>query len=158
MAEVAYLKLTNKKSGSQIKGGCQEKDTKDMIEVQGFEHTITVPTHRQTGSATGETLHGPVIIIKPMDRASPLLQRALNEHNELELQIDFYRTRDGARKHWYTIKVEDARLVEIRTYKSLALAGDNTTPDLEQLQFRYRKISWEHKEQNQMSSADWLAK
>jgi len=157
MAEVAYLKLTDKRTGSQVKGGCQEKETKDMIEVQGFEHTITVPTHRQTGAATGETMHGPIVIVKPMDRASPLLQLSLNEHHEMEGEVDFYRTRDGQRKHWYTITFEDARLVEVRTYKELAIEGGDK-PDLEQLQFRYRKISWSHKEQNKESEADWLDK
>ena len=157
MAEVAYLKLTDKKSGSQVKGGCIETDNKDMIEVQGFEHTITVPTHRQTGAATGETMHGPIVIVKPMDKASPLLQLALSEHHEVEGQIDFYRTRDGKRKHWYTIKFTDARLVEVRTFKELAMEGGDK-PDLEQLQFRYRKISWAHKEANTESEADWLDK
>jgi type VI secretion system Hcp family effector len=152
MAEVAYLKL--KADGKDIEGGCQEKDNKKMIEVQGFEHTITVATHRQTGAATGETMHGPIVIVKPMDRASPLLQKALNKHHEMEGEIHFYRSRDGKRKHWYTIKFTDARLVEVRTYKELALEGGDK-PDLEQLQFRYRYIKWEHKEQNKESEADW---
>jgi len=88
-------------------------DKKGTIEVQGFEHTITVPTHRQTGAATGETMY-----------------------------VKFY---------------VDARLVEVRTYKELAMEGGDK-PDLEQLQFRYRKISWDHKEQNTESEADWLEK
>jgi len=157
MPELGYVKITDKKSGSQIKGSVQEKDTKDMIEVQAFQHTITVPTHRQTGAATGETVHGPIIVVKPMDRASPLLQLALNEHHELELEFDFYRTRDGKRQHWYTIKATDVRLVEISTTKEPAWnSGDK--PDYETLQFRYRKISWEHKLQNKQAEADWLDK
>ncbi|MFH1766564.1 MAG: hypothetical protein ABH826_00505 [Patescibacteria group bacterium] len=97
-SEVAYLKLKDK----------------SMIEVQGFEHTITVPTHRQTGAVAGE----------PMDM---------------------------------DVKYVDARLVEVRSHKELALEPSDK-PDLEQLQFRYRKISWEHKEQNTESEADWLEK
>ena len=155
MSEVAYLKL--KVDGKELKGGCLEKETKDTIEVQGYEHTITVPTHRQTGAATGETMHGPLCIVKPMDRASPELQEALNDHKKCDGEILFYRTRDGKRKHWYTIKFIDARLVEVRTYKELALSGGDK-PDLESLQFRYRKISWAHKEQNKESEADWLDK
>ena len=155
MSEVAYLTL--KVDGAQVKGSVQEKETKGTIEVQGYEHTITVPTHRQTGAATGETMHGPIFITKPMCRATPELQQALNDHKVCEGKIDFYRTRDGKRKHWFTIEFKDARLVEVRQYKELALDG-NDKPDLESLQFRYRKISWSHKEQNKESEADWLDK
>ena len=31
-------------------------------------------------------------------------------------------------------------------------------PDLEQLQLQYRKIPWDHKEQNKLSDSDWLEK
>lgn len=157
MAEVAYLKLTDKKSGTDIKGGCQEKETKELIEVQALQHKVEVPTHRQTGAATGETVHGPLVITKPMDRASPQLQRLLNEHGELAGELHFYRTRDGKRNHWYTIAFEDARLVSLHTHKEMALdMGDR--PDLETLEIRYRKITWSHKEANQEAVADWLDK
>jgi type VI secretion system Hcp family effector len=156
MAEVAYMKIKSDKSG-EIKGGCQEKDTKGMIEVQAYEHTITVPTHRQTGAATGETTHGPIVIVKPMDRATPLLQLALSEHHKLDGEIHFYRTRDGKREHWFTVTFTDARLVTMKDYKELALAGGDK-PDLEQLELRYRKIKWSHVIQNKESEADWLAK
>ncbi len=158
MAEVAYLKLTDKKSGQWIQGGCQEKATKYYIEVQEFRHKIKVPTHQQTGSATGETTHEPIIIVKPIDRSSPLLQLALNEHHEVEGEIHLYRSRDGKRSHWYTISFSDARITEIETYKPMVLAKDSDLPDLERLEVRYRKISWQHKEQNKEAEADWLDK
>lgn len=157
MSEIAYLKLMDKKSGSQVKGGCIEKKFKGMIEVQAYEHTITVPTHRQTGAATGETMHGPIVLVKPMCQASPLLQLALAEHHEMEGQIDFYRTRDGKRKFWYTIKFTDARIIEIRNVKEPAWNGGDK-PDYEAIQFRYRTIAWEHKGANKKAKVDWLEK
>jgi len=154
MSEVAYLKITDKTKGYQMKGGCTEKDNKDMIVVQKFEHAITIPTHRQSGAATGETLHGALKLTCPMDRSSPLLQLALTKHNEVEGEIHFYRTRDGKREHWYTIKFEDARLVEIFTYKELVLRGGDI-PDMNEIHVRYKKIEWEHKIQNKQSEANW---
>ncbi len=157
MAEIAYLKLFDKRDGKPIEGGCQEQDRGGLMEVQAFRHLVTVPTHSQTGAATGETLHGPLVITKPLDRASPLLQLALSEHHELEGSLSFYRTRDGKRRHWYSIHFADARLVSIRTCKDLVLRGGDA-PDLETLRLRYRSIKWEHREQSKEAEADWLSR
>lgn len=157
MSEVAYLKLVDKNNGQAIRGGCQEKGCKDLIEVQAVEHQIQVPTHPQTGAATGETVHGPLVLTKPLDRASPLLQQCLADHHKVEGELHFYRTRDGKRAHWYTLTFDDARLVSLRTVKDLALdSGDR--PDLEVLELRYRRIGWRHLEQNTEATVDWLSR
>lgn len=160
MAEVSYLKLKNTTTGEDVKGACEEAKFKGWIEVLALNHEITRPTHPQTGMITGEVMHGPLIIIKPMDPASPMLQTGLNEGHYWEGEIKFVRMMArGKKEHWYTISFKNATLVKIKTYKPSPLELENRRlPDLEEINFRYEIIQWRHEKTGNESIYDWNKK
>ena len=159
MAEVSYLKLKNTTTGEEVKGGCEEADFKDWIEVQALHHEITRPTHPQTGKITGETMHGAMTLTKPMDPASPVLQAGLSEGHYFEGEIKFVRTAaKGKKEHWYTISFKNATLVKIVTIKPSALEVESRLPDMEEINFRYEIIQWRHEKASKEATYDWNKK
>ena len=118
MAELSYLKLKNETTGEDVTGDVLDSAYADHIEVIAFNQETTRPTHTQTGQVTGETTYGALEIVKPIDKASPMLQMGLSQGNKFSGSILFLRTgSEGQREHWYTIDFEDASLVGISMYK-----------------------------------------
>ena len=156
MAEVSYLKLKNTTTGEEVKGDCEESKYKDWIEIQALDHEISRPTHPQTGKVTGETMHGALCIVKPLDKASPLLQQGLSSGHYFEGEIHFQRTApQGNKEHWFTIKFKRASLVKVRIQKPSALEVDSRLPDLEDVHFRYEVMSWRHEKAGKEYEYDW---
>ena len=159
MAEVSYLKLKNTTTGEDVKGSCEEIDFKSWIEVLGLNHEITHPTHPQTEKITGELMHGPLTIIKPMDSASPVLQAGLIEGHHWEGEIKFVQTAaKGKKERWYTISFKKATLMKIKTYKPNALETERHLPDMEEIDFRYEILQWRHEIAGKEATYDWNRK
>ena len=96
--------------------------------------------------ATGRRTHGPIVIRKRIDRATPLLAKALVQ-NEVEAgTFRFYRTGDdGTEQHFFTIDFQQGRVSSQTTYSSdnVAAAGvAGSSPFMEEVRFVYRRISW----------------
>jgi len=158
MAEVGYLYLTDVTDGGKwVKGDCEETKWKDWIQVQALEHTVSLGTDPQTGQTTTEATYSPFAITKPMDEASPLIHLALSKKHEVKVKIQFSRARRGKPEIWYEITLDDARIVSVRTFKPPAYEGA-TVPDLEYVEFSYRRITWNHLIENKMAYFDWREK
>ncbi len=157
MAELSYLNLTNDSTGEAIAGDVTDSAWDGHIEVVSFEQEASRPTHPQSGMVTGETAYGALKIVKPIDKASPLLQMGLKDGNQFTGQMKFIRTNaEGRREHWYTIEFGRASLVGIRMYKPLILDADKAAyPDLEELSFRFVQITWTQEVEGIMATADW---
>jgi len=146
-------------TGEDVKGACEEAKFKGWIEVLALNHEITRPTHPQTGKITGETMHGPLIITKPMDSASPVMETGLIEGHYWEGEIRFVRTAaKGKKEHWYTISFKNATLVKIKTYKPSPQEPESTLPDLEEISFSYEIIKWRHEKTGIEALYDWNEK
>jgi type VI secretion system secreted protein Hcp len=76
MAFNAYLKLTGTKQGTIKGSGTKGKQT-GGIEIQEFSFGLESPLDSQSGQATGGRQHKPVVIVREVDVASPLLFQAL---------------------------------------------------------------------------------
>ena len=159
MAEYAYLKLKNDTTGEDVPGDPIDTSKEGYIEVVAFEQETIRPTHAKSGQVTGETTYGGLMIRKPIDQASPLLQAGLAEGNKWTGSIEFYKTTSGKTEHYYTISFSKATLVGVKMYKPLMLdAAYEGYPDLEEIQFRFVQIGWRHEQASKEASADWSAR
>jgi type VI secretion system secreted protein Hcp len=166
MATPAYMSITGTRQGLITSGAytdasvgkVAQKGHEDEVMVQAFSHEITRPWDSQSGSPTGQRFHKPLVITKVFDKASPLLLQALTSGEKLiSVEIKWYRPAgsDGE-VHFYTTKLEEAYIVDIKDYMHNCQDPANTHfTHLQDVHFSYRKITWTHEACGTSGSDDW---
>ena len=150
--------ITENASSELSIGDGYQKGHENQVMLQSVSHNIIIPRDPQTGQPTGKRIHQPFIVTKGFDKSSPLLQVALTKGEVLELVvIEWYRpTSQGGRVHYYTTTLEGAILVSMTSFMhDCQDASKGHYSHMEELQFTYRKISWEHKLSNTTGQSDW---
>jgi type VI secretion system secreted protein Hcp len=168
MPTPAYLYIKGTKQGEITKGTFTQESVgniyqdghADEILVQAFNHNIITPRDPQSGQVTGQRVHKPMVITKVFDKSSPLLYVALCSGELLnECVLKFYRTSaDGMQEHYFSIKLIDAVIVDIKSYMpNCQDPGQTHFTHLEDVSFTYRKISWTHEVAGTSGDDDWRA-
>ena len=174
MAFVAYMYIEDHDQKKQFKGFTGEEDktfdgtsVKELSRVQVVDHGIRIPTDIQTGEATGGMNHEPFRVTINMDRVVPHLYKCMTRNVRVNVRIHFFRSGQGVRasgksdplfSNWYTVKLEDARIVEMKTRKTLAMEADSNIPDFLDIGFSYYKIIWQDHESKVESEWSWAQK
>ena len=168
MPTPAYISITGKTQGlitadnftADSVGNIWQEGHENEALVEAFEHQIVLPRDPQSGQPTGQRVHKPLKITKVMDKCSPLLFRSLASGELLpEVEMKFYRTSvQGTMEHYFTIKLEDAIIVDIVEYmyncQDPAMAHFT---HLEDIYFTYRKVIKTHVMASTEESDDWRA-
>lgn len=167
MASIAYIKITGSKQGDITKdastadsiGNTWQTGHEDESIVYSFTKNAVVPRDPASGTAIGTRVHQPATIVKPLDKASPLLWQAPATGENLQMELHFFRTSvTGQQEHYYTIKWEDAVLVDGKVVLPDVLDSDNDSRGhLEEWSFTYRKVEWTHEKAGTTASDDWRA-
>ncbi len=171
----AYLTIEGETQGAISEGGCSEdsigtlsrEDREDFIQIQEFRHNIAVPTDPQSGQPVGPRIHDELTIVKLQDMSTPLLYQALNTGERItEATIEWYRINAaGEEEHYFSTTIENARITRIRSFMPEIIGPAKTagegqmanTPrtNMEEVTFRYRKISWTHEISGTEGEDDW---
>jgi type VI secretion system secreted protein Hcp len=142
----AYLTVEGEDQG-KIEGECDRVGHDGEIMVYAIEHETSIPSERQSTEATGERIHHPLTVTKKIDKSSPLLSFALTQNEKIkEAVLKFYRqspSGDGTREHYYTIKLQSARIVSIKLdMPNMLLPQNNNLTEMEKLSLAYKTIIW----------------
>jgi type VI secretion system secreted protein Hcp len=134
-------------SGPDIKGESQDKDHKDWIEVNSWEHTILQPRSATASTAGGHTSerceHGEMIFTKDMDVVSPLLyQHASGGSTFDEVTIEFFRA-DGEGKR---VRYMEFKLKYVLISKVSPSVHASGVPS-ESLALKYAAVQWKYTQQ-----------
>lgn len=124
MAIQAYLKV--KANGNDIAGSSVDtKSHGDWCDVVTYEMGAEVNLDRISGQATGRRQHKPLTVVKPLDKASPMLFQALVQNQEIEATLEFWRDKrgSGGREKYYTYKITKGRVVALSQF-----AADDEDP------------------------------
>lgn len=113
MAETVHLFL--KANGKDIKGESLQKSLGREGSIECLEFTESVKTAREAGSgmATGRRQYEPIVIRKRLDKATPLLAKALCNNEMVEGVFKFFRpnpTGDGTTEHFFTVSIKGGRV------------------------------------------------
>jgi len=116
---------------------CLTLNREDSIAVLGFSSSLARP-----GSAPGggipTLVFQPVTIVKPRDRTTPLLNKALVLNEAVSsAEIRFYSTAGGPAVHTYTILLENAFISGISS-----AAGKGDEEPTEAVSFTAGQITW----------------
>jgi type VI secretion system secreted protein Hcp len=159
MALTAYMSFNGKTQGD-VMGDCpQGKDKKDKILVYAVSHEVEIPRDVHTGLPTGQRIHKPLTVTKHKDQATPKLFKACCTGEQAEVVLDHYRIKpDGTEEKYFTIKLENAIVVNLKEFTPLTFLVDNKPyHDMEEVSFTYSKITWTYNDGNIEYLDDWTA-
>lgn len=157
MALNGYLTLTGETQGV-IKGSVTQAGREDSMEIYGWSHDISSPRDAASGLPTGKRRHKPIILTKPIDKASPLLMNLLtNNENITDWALRCWKpSRSGREEHYYTIELMNASVAEIRVEMLNNKYPENMPHEIrEHISFTYQKIVWTWEDGGITAEDDW---
>ena len=158
MALNFYIAKMKAEKQGDIHGSVTQKGREKWIQGYAFEYKISSPRDAASGLPTGKRMHSPLKIVKEIDRATPLLHNVLtNNENLKEVEFRFFRpSAQGAEQHFYTIKLTNANIAEVKAYMLLNKVPENMKfPEMEEISFTYQKIEWTWVDGGLTSMDDW---
>jgi type VI secretion system secreted protein Hcp len=160
MAMLYYLKMKGAKQGDFKSAENTQKGREGWIRCSAFENGCDAPFDAQSGMATGKRRYEPIKILKEIDSTTPLLWAALTTNENIpSAEFYFFRpSQKGIEEHFYTIKLTNARVGRMKTYQLSMFDVDTAkVPMVDEVEFTFQKIEWEHKPASKMASDDWEA-
>jgi type VI secretion system secreted protein Hcp len=145
MAETVHLYL--KANGSDIQGESSQTslDRENSIECTALLHEVVTAREAGSGRATGRRQYKPLMIRKRIDKASPLIAKALTKNEVIEGVFKFFRpnpTGDGTTEQFYTITIKEGRVASQKQYlPDTIVPATSTEPPLEEVTFVFGVIS-----------------
>lgn len=153
----AYLTIKGARQGD-IKGSVTQKGREGQIMVIAFQHEIVSPRDPASGLPTGKRKHGPLKIVKEVDKSSPLLYTALVTNENLpEVVLRFWQpSPSGQEQQHFTIKLVNASISGIRAEMLNNKYPENMQhKEREEVTFTYQKIIWTWEEGGITAQDDW---
>ncbi len=149
---VAFLTIRGETQGD-IEGGVRQAGREGSIAVTGVRHDIESPRDAASGLPTGKRQHSPLVVLKQVDKSTPLLYHALANNESLtEVSLKFYRTvRDGKEQQYYTIDLTNASIASIKLVADTETAGNL----IEEISLTYQKITWTWQDGGITAEDDW---
>ncbi len=156
MATAIYMTLTGP-NGAQVKGDVDIQGLENTIEVRALQHEVALPEYR-TGrlqarsnikQSDSSREHGCVSVTKRIDPSTPALYKYVcgGKNTLLQLvKLDYYRhDNDGEEKRFYSLLLEDVKVVSVKSATANVFKDDIAArqPHLEEVAFRYGKITWD---------------
>ena len=146
-SDSATLMQSNDSSGAisifmflQIDGNTIEGDS--TIVSLGRENSIQIDSFNQEMARTGGRIeHKHLVITKVIDKASPLLFKALSSDEPVDsAEFKFFRpsiSGSGSEEHFYTIKIESGKIESMITFT------DSSDPYyFEEISISFQDITW----------------
>jgi len=123
----------------------------DKIMVIAVSHEIVSPRDPASGQATGKRMHKPFVIMKELDKSTPLLYQALVTNEQIkEVVFEAYRPAGAGKVTVFKSgKLENARI------KSIQKSKRPNGKEFETISFTYEKITWTEMAPRTQGANDW---
>lgn len=146
MAETVHLFL--KANGKDVKGESTQLSLgrADSIECIIYEQGVETAREAATNMMTGRRQYKPLRIVKRVDKASPLLMKALTNNEKIDGKFMFFRPNpsgDGTTEQFYTVEIKEGNIASIKDHVQNTLDTNAVNmPPLEEVTFVFRTIKW----------------
>lgn len=149
MLKIGYMTITPESTGSAIVGPSVAEVAPDTIEIVEIIHQVTHEFDRQHGTTSGDRHHDPLTIIKAVDCTTPILYAmCCNAEMMTEVKVDYFIQIGNQPQpvSFFTWKLTNAYVVSVRSIPTRELRSDfeEHYDLLEEIQFSYQQIEWEH--------------
>lgn len=157
MAIPLHLTLTDD-DGAAIKGSSRVLGREGSIEVLGFNHGLHVLSDSGTGKLMSGRVHDPMVIVKEIDRSSPVLYMAVAKGTTFRSGVlRWYRIVEGGNEEeYFRMEIANVKVVSVSPY--VANIKDEATSrqnHLESVSFCYEKITWTYLDGNLIFTDGW---
>ena len=143
MANTMWLTLNGQAQGL-ISAGCASVNSIGNKSQTAHRDQIMVMTVNHGMSRVQNVNHQCLTFIKPVDKSSPLLGKAITDNETLNCEFSFYRTnRAGLNECYYTLKLINARISSIHLQVPHTIDDCAGQPE-EVIELSYESIAWEH--------------
>ncbi len=153
----AYMWIKDE-NGTEIKGSVDVAGREGSIEVLEFHHEVRIPTDPDTGKLTGTRKHEAMTFVKAYDAASPNLYKAVCEGQTFsEVELKWFRIDEtGSEKEYFNHKLEGVKVCSVKPLMHNVKHKDyERFVHMEEVSFRYQKITWTYLEGNLQASDAW---
>ena len=146
MAETVHLYL--KASGADIQGQSTQTSLgrENSIECVYYEQAVRTAREAGSGQATGRRQYEPLLIRKRIDKATPLIAKALCNNQEISAVFKFFRPNpagDGTTEQFYTVEIRQGRVSsQKQVVPDSIVPATSTEPPLEEVTFVFHTINW----------------
>jgi len=146
MANTVHLSLTS--NGTKIDGDSTilSMERENTIECLRFYDSVRTAREASSGVASGERSYEPLVIEKRIDKASPLLAKALCQNEVIEGIFRFYRPNpagDGTTQQFFTVEIKEGRIAYInRVSPDVIDPASANAPPTEEVGFVFGYIRW----------------
>lgn len=139
-------------NGMTVAGDLQIEKSEGAIECLSYVSSVSATTRQGSGVATaaGRRVHDGITIRKAIDRATPLLARALCFNEQIEATFRFFRPSpygDGTLEQFFTVEIDQARLTAITLVSPDGFSNGGDAPGVpafEDVQFAFGRIVWRY--------------
>jgi type VI secretion system secreted protein Hcp len=132
----------------------------DQIEIIELEHLVHLPVDIHTGRSSGVRQHGIMSVHASIDKATPLLYKAVTEGNQFALiTLHFYRINDlGVEENYYTVELARVRVTSIELIvPNVKDTGNEHLPHMVKYGFVYGALTETFVDGAIGHTDDWLA-
>jgi type VI secretion system secreted protein Hcp len=146
MAETVHCYL--KANGTDIQGESTQMSLgrENSIECLYFESEVITAREAGSGMATGRRQYKPLVIRKRIDKATPLIAKALCRNESIDAVFKFFRPNpqgDGTTEQHYTVEVKKGRIASIRQESPDSFEpGMSNVPEMETVGIIFHTIRW----------------
>lgn len=128
--------------------------TQGSTEINGYSHQIVSPRDAATGQASGKRQHAPFVIVKEVDKSTPLLYHALvTNENIPSVELTLSRPNpsgDGTTQEYFKIHLTNAHVSSI-----VNPTNHIDTSGMEEVSFVYQQIEWESADGGTSQTDNW---
>lgn len=140
---IAYMQISGNSQGV-LEGDVTESGKEDLHAIFAIDHEIEIPRDSMTGLPTGQRIHKPLSVTTHLSPSVPKIYQMCTFGEQGSVEIHYWRTDDrGQDEHYFTIKLDDAIIMNMSHYKPMTILPENETyGDMITLSFSYSAISW----------------
>ena len=134
----------------EFEGDNSKRGREGSSSVIEFKHKVYSPIDPQMGTVSGARVHDAVEMVKPIDKASPLLYQHATTGQQLnEVKVEWYQINptNGQEETYFTHTFKNVKVASVEQY--LPNTKDPSLEKqvhLEKVSLLYEQINWMHKE------------
>lgn len=115
MAQMGYATIVGESQG-RIEGDGKHHEEEGLVEIFAFDHEVSIPRKGTAALTAGRPVHDEIVIGKLVDRSTPKLYQALDQHERLSsVQFEWFAyNRNGVLQRVFSVELENAVVTRIR--------------------------------------------
>lgn len=159
-ANTVFLVL--KANGTAIEGepsinSIAGEDVSRLIEVMSYQEGVKTAISSKNTIMMGRREYSPIVFTKRIDKASPLISKALALNEEIEAVFRFYETdQDGTERQKFEVRLLRGRIVTVERTVSVGFnQASPNVPSVETVGIVFAQIEWEDLVENVSFIDNW---